>query len=422
MTALGWLFFAVAVSANDPDMAPPTSLALTPDSRSEAYQNDLQARVDATPNGGTLFLETGVHAGPILVQRPISIVGRAGTRIVGNGRGTVVTVLTDDARIANVEIRGGGRDAHAGDAGIRVTGKRVTIENVDIRETLMGIDFAQTHDSSIRNSSVAGPDEGPMGIRGDGIRLWESTRNTIADNVVHRVRDVVVWYSEGNSFEGNTVTGGRYGLHFMHSDANQIIGNQLTENVVGVFVMYSSGIVLRDNALAGARGAAGMGVGCKESDRMEIANNRIVDNTTGIFIDACPHRVDGKSAIHNNLIGFNHFGLRFHQVKAGISVTDNEFYENGEAVVVGGRSDAILATFLNNRWSEYAGYDLDGDQIGDLPYSPTGVSRGLMQRRPTAAFFVGTPAAWLLDFLGTAFPMFAPKPLFFDAEPRMGHP
>ena len=397
-------------------------MAAAPVVRSEAYNNALQARIDATPHGATLTLEPGTYAGPILLQRPISILGQPGTRIVGNGRGSVVIIQTDDALLANLEIRGGGHDAHAGDAGIRVTGMRITLENLDIRDTLMGIDFAQTRDSFIRDCRITGPDDGPMGIRGDGIRLWESTGNTVTNNLTHRVRDVVVWYSEDNHFEGNTIENGRYGLHFMHSNGNHVIGNQLHENVVGIFVMYSSGIVLQDNALVGARGAAGMGVGCKESDRMQIVNNRIVDNTTGIYIDACPHRVDGQSAIDKNLIGFNHVGLRFHQVKAGIAVTENEFYENGEAVVVDGGGDAMLGTFLHNRWSEYAGYDLDGDQLGDLPYAPAGVSRGLMQRRPTATFFVGTPAAWLLDFLGTAFPMFAPKPLFTDAEPRMGPP
>lgn len=381
--------------------------------------DDLAAVVGRLPAGSRLRLAPGHHAGPLVVDRPLSVEGE-GAVLTGPGRGTVLAVLADDSRVSGIEVRGGGRDAHQGDAGVLVAADRAYLSHLDIHDVYIGIDLRQADDAVVEHTRVTGPAEGPMGARGDGIRLWESNRNTLRHNVVERVRDVVVWYSQDNLFYDNRIAAGRYGIHFMHADHNRVVGNVLDDNVVGVFAMYSTGLHLVDNLLARANGAAGMGFGCKESNAVEVRHNRFVANTTGVYLDGCPHRLDGATVVTDNLLAYNHAGLRFHQVNAGVEFARNEVYENGSPVVVDGGGNAESATFAHNRWSEYEGYDLDGNGIGDLPYAPALASRGLVQRRPVATFFAGTPAAMLLDFLGTAFPMLAPRPLLTDPSPRLG--
>jgi len=56
---------------------------------------------------------------------------------------------------------------------------------------------------------IQGPDEGPLGLRGDGIRLWETRDSEIRNNQVIGCRDLVVWYSSRNKLIGNTVVRGR---------------------------------------------------------------------------------------------------------------------------------------------------------------------------------------------------------------------
>ncbi len=381
--------------------------------------DDLAATLRGLPAGSHLHLEPGLYAGPLVIDRPLSVTG-AGATLTGPGRGTVVLVLADDVTVSGLEIRGGGRDAHDGDAGVLVAADRAHLSHLDIADVYIGIDLRQADDAVVEHSTVRGPLTGPMGARGDGIRLWESNRNTLRHNAVDRVRDVVVWYSAHNLFYDNRIEEGRYGIHFMHADDNLVVGNELLDNVVGVFAMYSTGLKMVDNVLARANGAAGMGFGCKESDGLLVRDNRVVANTTGLYLDGCPHRLDGAATVNDNLIAYNHAGLRFHQVNAGVRVFQNELYENGTPVVVDGGGNADNASFSGNRWSEYEGYDLDGNGVGDLPYAPALASRGLVQRRPVATFFAGTPAAMLLDFLGTAFPMLAPRPLLHDGSPRMG--
>lgn len=428
LVTVAWLFWAAVVVGQE--MEPPPVIASgavpmvvapvgSPVTVTAPPGADLPGLIAGLPAGSTLVLEPGRHAGPLVVDRPLRIVGN-GARLVGPGRGTVLAIVASDSVVSNLTITGGGRDAHGGDAGVLVRADRVHLEGIVVNDVYIGIDLQMANDAVVENCVVNGPESGPMGARGDGIRLWESSRNTLRGNTLHRVRDMVVWYSAHNLFLDNRVEFGRYGIHFMHADDNRVINNALVDNVVGVFAMYSNDIVLRSNELSGANGAAGMGFGCKESDRITVQDNRVVANTTGIYLDGCPHRVDGVATVRGNLLAYNHAGLRFHQVNTGVEIRENDFYENGSPVVVDGGGTAALARFTGNRWSEYEGYDLDADGVGDLPYAPALASRGLVQRRPVAAYFSGTPAAMLLDFLGAAFPMLAPRALFSDAAPRMG--
>ncbi len=43
----------------------------------------------------------------------------------------------------------------------------------------------------------------PLGLRGDGIRLWYSNDNNITNNHLDHSRDMVIWYSHGNRIGEN---------------------------------------------------------------------------------------------------------------------------------------------------------------------------------------------------------------------------
>ncbi len=72
-----------------------------------------------------------------------------------------------------------------------------------------------------------------------------------------------------------------------------------------------------------------------------------------------------------------------------------------------------------NAWSDYAGYDLDGDGVGDLPYELKDLSGALTARHPDLAFLRGTLALALVGVAGEVVPLFAPKPILRDPAPRM---
>ena len=70
----------------------------------------------------------------------------------------------------------------------------------------------------------------------------------------------------------------------------------------------------------------------------------------------------------------------------------NSFVENGEQVVVEGSAE-IMTTNLwrGNFWSDYRGYDADGDGQGDLAYRPTRLFERLADRNPALRLFADGP-------------------------------
>lgn len=409
--ALGELAPVVATEAAIPE-GPPRTLEIRPG-------EPVQEAIASLPAGSTLRLLPGTHGGPALVDRPLVIEGEGAT-LRGQGRGTVLIVAASDVVVRGLRVAGSGSDSNSGDSGVLVGGDRVELDGLLVEDSYIGIDLRQANDNHVHDCRIVGREHLAMGLRGDGVRLWESDRNRVEDNEIHGTRDMVVWYSYQNTFAGNRVSGGRYGTHFMHASDNRVVDNAYDGNVVGVFVMYSDRIVLERNRVSGARGEAGVGLGFKDSDEVEARDNALLGNTTGIYLDGTPHRVGGSAVFERNLVAYNHTGLRLHGLVQGASLLENDLHENGLPVVADGGASAERVRFEGNRWSEYAGYDLDRDGVGDLPFELRSATNGIVDRRPLARFFHGTPAASLLDLLAAAFPMFAPPPLLVDPRPRLG--
>lgn len=381
--------------------------------------DDLAAAVRALPAGSRLGLRAGEHRGPLRIDRPLEVWGEPGTVVTGRGRGTVVIIAADDVVVRDLRVTGGGRMPQEDDAGLVVGGDRFRVSRVTVDDVYLGIDVRLASDGVIEHCRVRGDETRPFGLRGDGIRLWEAHRNRVSGNHLVDVRDLVIWYADDNVVTGNVVTGSRYGTHLMHTRGNRIEGNRYDGDVVGVFTMYSSDVTLAGNVVTGALGAAGVGLGFKESDSIVVRGNRVVRNTTGVYLDTTPQRVGGSARFSDNLIAANEVGVRFHGPQAGASFDGNGFVANVASVAVDGGGDALGSTFRGNTWTEYAGYDLDDDGVGDLPFELRSASARLRDRRARLAYFTGTPAEALLDLFAAAFPMFAPKPLLVDERPAL---
>lgn len=403
---------AVGVATGSVPQGPPI------DATAEAGA-DLSSVLAGLPAGSRLRLGEGTHVGPFVVDRPLELYGAPGAVITGSGRGTVLVVASPDVWVHDLHVTGGGRLPQQDDAGLVVAADRFRIERVLVDDAYLGIDVRLASDGVVRDCIVRGDPLRSFGLRGDGIRLWEAHRNVVEGNVLEHVRDLVIWYSDDNVIRGNHVSGSRYGTHLMHTRGNDIVENVFSGDVVGVFTMYSDDVRIVGNTVTGSKGAAGVALGFKESDDVLVEDNLLVDNTTGIYVDTTPHRNGSVAGFSGNLIGANEVGLRIHGPQAGAVFEGNAFVGNVASVAVDGGGDATGSSFLGNEWSEYAGYDLDHDGVGDLPFELRAVASRLRDRRADLAYFTATPASSLLDLFAMAFPMFAPRPLLSDAAPAM---
>lgn len=124
-----------------------------------------------------------------------------------------------------------------------------------------------------------------------------------------------------------------------------------------------------------------------------------------------------------NAFTYNDIGLSFQPAVERNIFTENTFLENMEQVEVrgGGQLEGNDWTVdgRGNFWSDYAGYDANGDRLGDLPYQPRSLFESLLDRHPSLRLFLMSPAQQAIDMASRAFPIMRPEPKLTDSAPLM---
>jgi nitrous oxidase accessory protein len=380
---------------------------------------DLQARVSAAGDGAVLCLAPGRYLGPLEVARRVALWGPADAVIASSGTGTTVSISAAGAALRGVTVDGSGGRYDLLDAAVRITADDVVVEGVTITGAVYGILSERARRVRIVGNRVRGSRDPSLGLRGDTIRLWETDDSEVGHNVVDDGRDMVVWYSRRNRVHHNQVRGGRYGTHFMYSHDSHVESNRYLDVTVGVFVMYSRGVELTDNVIANAAGAAGIAIGLKDSGNVRIAGNLLVHDQVGIYLDATPIQKGDRVEIVGNQLRQCRAALVFHASAHGTTVRGNDFAGNELHTRVDGGGDALGVEWEGNYFDDYAGYDLDDDGVGDVPFELRSFAGELVGKRPELAFFSGTPALALADAASHLDPLYQPRLVLVDRTPRM---
>ena len=391
----------------------------------QADWQDLQALIDATADGGELVLAPGMYAGGVTITRPLTLRGEDGAVIDARGEGTVIVVDAPNVTIANLLLRNSGTSLDRENSGVEANAPNVTITDNVFENVLFGVFLRGAEDSVIANNVIGAMDVGPA-RRGDGIRLWESSRTVVENNVVTRGRDVVLWFSNDLVVQDNVITSGRYGLHFMYSDRAMVSRNELSGNSVGAFLMYSKDLAFHDNLVAENNGPSGYGIGLKDMDGVTAGGNRFIDNRIGLYLDNSPGDPNVHHQFSRNLFAYNDVGIMFLPAVKRNRFTENAFIDNGEQVGIAGSgrfsgNDWSVAG-VGNYWSDFAGYDADGDGIGDRPYRLEDLYSTMTDDYPELRFFSETPAAKAVDAAALLFPTLRPDPKLEDDAPLVRAP
>ncbi|MCU7853163.1 MAG: nitrous oxide reductase family maturation protein NosD [Candidatus Thiodiazotropha sp. (ex Monitilora ramsayi)] len=378
-----------------------------------------QELVDSTESGGTLIPPAGTYTGPVTISQPISIDGQGQVIIDAGGKGSVIYLETDSATLKNLHLTNSGESHNDIDSGVQVRGDFNVIKDNIIDNSLFGIDLQQSKNNIVRGNQISSKPL-DLGVRGDAIRLWYSFDNKITDNVIRNSRDMVVWYSKDNLIARNDARGGRYSLHFMYAQYNEVVDNHYENNSVGIFVMYSDGVHIKNNYIAHATGATGMGIGFKETSDVEVTGNQVLYCATGLYLDVSPFQPDTINRIENNLIAYSGIGVLFLNDWTGNNLIGNSFKGNITQVAVsGGGKTANRNLWQANYWDDYEGFDLDKDQIGDKPYELFSYADRIWMDVPSARFFKGSPVLEVMDFLERLAPFSEPNMLVRDEKPHM---
>ena len=344
--------------------------------------------------GDVLRLTPGVYRGPFKISAPsVQLSGDPRAIIDGGGQGTALTLAADGIKLEGITVRGSGNDLTNNDAVILVLdAHRVTVRRCHVEAKAFGIYLRGGGEHVIAENQIRGDASLKRSQRGNGIHLWHTEGNRVLDNTVTEVRDgLYLSFAHHNLIQGNDVSGVRYGIHYMYSDDNTLMHNRLEKCLGGATLMFAKRNLIRDNDAIGnrrfgilllsidssrfinnlvARNDRGFVIGNSNSDRFD--DNRIRENGIGAFITA---------GSEGNVFASNEFDGNLVQAyvdHAGI----NRWTENGRG----------------NFWSDYIGFDLNGNGIGETPYRLQNATSALIATRPQARWLMMSPTLALLDW------------------------
>jgi nitrous oxidase accessory protein len=326
----------------------------------------------------------------------------------GSGQSSVIVVTAEGCVIRGFVIEHSGGDLTREDSGILLKSNNNQIENNELRDVLYGIYLFGSRENMLRHNVIRGRAELESGERGAGLHLWNSHNNTIEDNTITTMRDgMYIQNCTGNEIRRNHVSDLRYGLHYMSSDRNVFEDNFFTNNVAGAAIMYSNKIEFRRNAFVRNRGFSSFGILFQDCSELLAEENFIVDNATGIFIEALR-----KSTLRRNVIAENDVAIQMYSNADANVIAENNFVDNLSPLQLVGRGSTTKwgVNGRGNFWSNYDGYDLDGDGRGDVPHKVQNVFDYMEGNYPRLRIYLTSPAAQALAMAEKTFPILRGSP------------
>ncbi|MCB0433896.1 MAG: nitrous oxide reductase family maturation protein NosD, partial [Mangrovimonas sp.] len=246
---------------------------------------------------------------------------------------------------------------------------------------------------------------------GNGIQLWYSNHIEIEHNYVVHVRDgIYLEFSDDCLIKNNVSSMNlRYGLHFMFSNNDVYKDNTFENNGAGVAVMFSKKIKMLNNIFRENWGTASYGLLLKEINDAEIIGNTFEENTIGINIEGS-NRIVYK---HNNFIK-NGWAIKVRGATYSNHFIENNFLYNSFDLAY--NSKVNDNSFDMNFWSNYTGYDLNKDGIGDVPHRPIKLFSYIVNKTPETIILLRSLFIDVIDFSEKVSPVFTPDNLV-DKKP-----
>ena len=325
---------------------------------------------------------------------------------MGKNESYVLKVLSDSVSISGFHFINSGRSYTKDYASIYVSRARhFSITHNRIEDPFFGILMEKSHEGVISHNHIFGErireDE-----TGNGIHAWHCSQLLIDQNEIHGLRDgIYLEFVESSEVRGNLSHNNvRYGLHFMFSNHDRYLNNTFQENGAGVAVMFSKFIEMKHNRFVKNWGAASYGLLLKEIYDAQVENNLFSENTVGIFIEGST-RIEYRS----NDLKRNGWALKVSGGCYSNVFVQNNFLSNSFDVSYNSKLNDN--SFDGNYWSDYAGYDLDKDHVGDVPYRPVTLFSYVVNKTPETVVLLRSLFVDIINFSEKVAPVFTPDEL-----------
>lgn len=374
----------------------------------------IQSAIELALPHDTVLVQHGIYPEyNIVVNKPLVLLGINRPVIDGQNKGEIVQITSDSVTMDGFLIRRVQTSYTQDHAALRViTSRDFVLQNLILEEFFFGIYLQKSHHGRITNNKIQGNARDEFGS-GNGIHLWYAQHVLIEDNDIAGSRDGIYFeFADSciirNNYSHHNI---RYGLHFMFSNHDRYEHNIFENNGAGVAVMFSKHIDMISNIFANNWGPASYGLLLKEIYDAEIRGNKFMKNTIGI-------QIEGSNRINyiENDFAENGWALKIRGAIYTNVFTRNNFLYNSFDLSY--NSKLHDNTFESNYWSGYAGYDLDRDGIGDIPFRPVNLFSYIVNRTPESIILLRSLFMDIIDFSEKVSPAFTPDKLI-DPSPLM---
>jgi nitrous oxidase accessory protein len=373
----------------------------------------LQPVLDAAAPGEVIEVQRGHYAGNLKITRPLTLRGIDRPTISAGLQGDTIRIAAPDVTIEGFIVRDSGDSLLAQNAGIYVSpgSHRAVVRGNDLVYNLFGLWIEKADDVIVERNLIVGKRDYASSQRGNGVQLYNTRGARIVGNHISFVRDALyVDVSHDAVFRANRLHHSRYGTHYMNSYRNRWEDNETYRNRGGLALMEVKDQVVRRNK---AWGNTDHGIMLRTLQDSVIEDNVVSGNARGFFIYDVEY-----ATLRRNVVTGNQVGVHLAAGSTRNVVERNDFVGNREQVRYVGSKDETWGREHGNHWSNYVGWDRDGDGRGDVRYEANDVVDRLVWQHPEARLLLAAPAVQAMRLVAQQFPVLR-VPSVIDPKPLM---
>lgn len=389
-------------------------------------EDDLQSVLNNLSEGDIVTLTNGRYRGNFTIKHGMTLRGTHEAIIDAQGTGNALTLLSSNVTIDGLKIVNWGDDLTEQNAGVY---SDKSLSHLVIRNNLLqgdgfGIWTQRAQQILIENNTIVGNPQLRSADRGNGIQLSGVKNARVIGNQVSQTRDgLYIISSTDSELRSNTMHDLRYGVHYMYSHHNQVIDNLAYNTRAGYALMSSKQLTVKGNR---SLSSEDYGILMNFITYSDISYNTLNNVWTkpenkvvgregkGIFVYNSSY-----NTLSYNTINTAEIGIHLTAGSENGKIFGNSFINNPTQVkYVSTREQEWSQQGVGNFWSNYLGWDLDNDNIGDTPFEPNDGIDKLVWQYPESRVLLDSPAVLMLRWIQKQFPLLKPAGVK-DSHPLM---